>query len=160
MLLIIAQDPGKMTGIATWTDAPHLFDIPLGFDSRQFTVTEYFEWIHSAVAAAADYGVDVRFVSESFIITVQTAKNSQAGWSLELIGVMKFLAYQYFRAEITLQTPSVGKTFGSDAKLRHIGWWKGSGNGHANDAARHLMTYAATRKLIFDTEALKELAVV
>jgi hypothetical protein len=152
-MLIIAQDPGKKTGVKTYdTESGELW-------GDELDVREYFTWLHNLVYAAQAGGKEVRFVSESFVITVQTAKNSAANWSLELIGVMKFLAWQYFRAEVTMQTSGVGKTFGTDAKLKVVGWYV-KGHGHENDAARHLMTYAATRRLIFDTETLKELAVL
>lgn len=162
-MLIVSQDPGKKTGIATWSDEDitmalggEVF-IPKGFHSFEATVDEYF--LFMAKISNYVYGAveDTRFVSESFIITVQTAKNTQAGWSLELIGVMKYIAKLWFKQDVTLQAPNIGKTFGTDTKLRHMGWYT-KGAGHANDAARHLMTYAAQRGLIFDTETLKGLA--
>ena len=156
MLLIIGSDPGKMTGVATWDERKPDAD---RFDSFELGVTEYFDWLHTTIHEAHSAGMEIRLVCESFIITVHTAKNTQAAWSLELIGVLKFLAHRYGLAEVKMQSPSVGKTFGTDAKLRHVGWWR-SKSGHANDAARHLMTYAATNRLIFNTESLMELAQV
>lgn len=153
MTLLIAQDPGKMTGIATWDTRTETFE------SFEFTVPEYFDWIHNTVHAANAEGEKIILISESFIITVQTAKNTAAYWSLELIGVMKFLAHRYGLDMVTLQTPAVAKRFMNDQKLKHVGWFKKGTAGHANDAARHLGTYAAQRKLIFDTNTLMELAI-
>lgn len=160
-MLIIAQDPGKKTGIATWTDEKDIDGIaPEGFSSFEVDVDGYIQFMAALTGLAASRpDIDVHFVSESFIITMQTAKNTQAGWSLEWIGVMKFIASVWFKKEITLQAPNIGKTFGTDNKLKHLGWWN-RGQGHANDASRHLATYAARRGLIFDTEMLKELAVL
>lgn len=153
-LLIIASDPGKTTGVATWTDRD-----PSAFDSFELGVEEYFDWLHNTVHEAVSRGDEVRLVCESFLITVMTAKNTQAGWSLELIGVNKFIAHRYSLPPVKLQSPSVGKTFGTDSKLRHVGWLR-KGKSHANDAARHLMTYAATNRLVFGTDVLIELAQV
>ncbi len=47
---------------------------------------------------------------------------------------------------LTLQTPATGKGFGTDAKLKHLGWYNPTQGGHSNDAARHLLTYLAVRK--------------
>lgn len=160
-MLIVAQDPGKKTGIATWTDneAIHGF-APLGFNSFEVDVEGYENYMAALTGLSSLYpDEEVHFVSESFIITMQTAKNTQAGWSLEWIGVMKFIAKIWFKRDVTLQAPNIGKTFGTDNKLKHLGWYT-RGKGHANDAARHLATYAARRGLIFDTNTLKELAVL
>lgn len=150
-MLLIAQDPGKRTGIATYdTETKE-------FMATELEVEEYFDWMHETARVCAERGQEVRMVSESFIITVQTAKNSQAGWSLELIGVMKFIAHRYGFGPVKLQAPNVAKTFATDGKLHHVGWYSKS-RGHANDAARHLMTYAVTNKLVFGTDVLMELA--
>lgn len=154
-MIIFSQDPGKKTGMAVYADEAGP-GWEAGFSARELTIEEYFEWTRHIIAVAGQE--DIHFVSESFIITSQTAKNTQAGWSLELIGVMKYIAHLWFSAPVKMQAPNIGKTFGTDSKLKTVGWYT-PGKGHANDAARHLMTYAAQRGLIFDTEKLKELAV-
>jgi len=151
-IAIIAVDPGKRTGVAVWRQ-------DLGIDMFEFEVGEFFDFIHTWVHNLHAQGYDIRIVYEAFIITVNTAKNTQASWSLELIGVLKFLAHRY-QLPTTKQAPAVGKTFGTDGKLRYLGWFrKGKGwSGHANDAARHLATYAAQRGLIFTKDQLIEMA--
>lgn len=157
-MIIIASDPGLTTGVAEYDSSSAA---PL--NTFQLGVEEYFDYLANRVRDEAQrclidgVDLDVRLVVESFIITVNTAKNTQAGWSLELIGVNKFIAHRFGLKPPTLQSPSVAKTFAPDGKLKHVGWYR-PGKGHANDAARHLMTYAAQRKLIFDVETLKELA--
>jgi len=146
--LVIAVDPGKTSGVATWDGEK--------FDSMELDVSSFFDDVHTMIHQAVGRGDTVRLVSESFIITVHTAKNTQATWSLELIGVLKFFAHAYKLEPLVLQQPSTGKAFGTDAKLRHMGWYR-KGMGHANDAARHLLTFMATRKMI-PTETLVELA--
>lgn len=157
MTVIIAIDPGKTTGVATWCNDVGAYGhiIPKGFASWQAQVDEFHDFLAKLTMLANTE--DVLFVSESFIITINTAKNTQAPWSLELIGAFKFLAHTWFRRKVTMQAPNIGKTFGTDAKLRHVGWYTRSAP-HANDAARHLMTFAASRGLVFDVETLKELA--
>lgn len=161
-LAIIAVDPGKRTGVAQWLERAATEDRK--FQSFEFDVNEFFDYIHDTVHSLVSQGYDVRLVSESFLITIHTAKNTQAGWSLELIGVLKFLAHRYDLEDVKLQAPAVGKTFGTNSKLKYLDWWR-SGTidgvrfvGHANDAARHLATYAAQRSLIFTKEQLIAMA--
>ena len=40
------------------------------------------------------------------------------------------------------QTPAQAKSFGTDDKLRRLGWYTPTPGGHANDAARHLLAFA------------------
>lgn len=156
-LAIIAVDPGKRTGVAEYGATTEVA-------IYEFEVNDFYDYIHTRVHELHAAGYDIRLVAESFIITIHTAKNTQAGWSLELIGVLKFLAHRYGLEDVKLQAPAIGKTFGTNAKLRYLGWWK-SGNidgvryvGHGNDAARHLATYAAQRGLIFSKDQLIAMA--
>lgn len=158
-LTIIAVDPGKITGVAIW-----LQGAVEPFQSMELGVDAFFDFIHTFVHEQVSAGKDVRIVAESFIITINTAKNTQSGWSLEHIGVLKFLAHRYKLRPVTLQAPNVGKTFGTNGKLKLLGWQrKGTIDGvryagHADDAARHLMTFAASRGLIFTEEQLISMA--
>lgn len=80
-------------------------------------------------------------VCESFIITPATAKKTQQPWSLELIGVLRYLCWQ---CDVTfhLQPPSIKRYVTNDA-LKSAGWWLRGSAGHAHDAARHVAFYCA-----------------
>ena len=162
-IAIISVDPGKMTGVAEWI-APGNDPKEGTFESFEYTVEQFFDYIKTRIGELDSLGYQVHLVCESFLITVQTAKNTQATWSLELIGVLKFLAHLFGLPGVTMQTPSTGKTFGTNGKLKYLGWMR-TGTidgvkyvGHANDAARHLATYGATRGLIFTTQQLIDMA--
>jgi hypothetical protein len=107
---------------------------------------------------ASKHGANLILVSESFRITMQTAKNTQAPWSLELIGVARMVSRLYTGRELHMQDPSAAKRFSSDAKLKHMGWYQPN-KGHANDAARHLLLTLATRGWL-SVELLRQLAEV
>ena len=133
---ILALDPGKKTGWAAYD-----------FTTKRFVSGEgdFITSARRAHAIAAEHNDELSIVSESFTITVNTAKNTQATWSLELIGVYRYLSLAYCREDLTLQAPAAAKRFSSDDRLRAMGWYT-PGKGHANDAARHLMLYLVTRK--------------
>ena len=133
---ILALDPGKKTGWAAYD-----------FTTKRFVSGEddFITNARRVHAIAAELNDELSIVSESFTITVNTAKNTQATWSLELIGVYRYLSLAYCREDLTLQAPAAAKRFSSDDRLRAMGWYT-PGKGHANDAARHLMLYLVTRK--------------
>lgn len=80
-------------------------------------------------------------VCESFIITPATAKKTQQPWSLELIGVLRFLSWQC-SVTFQLQPPSI-KPYVTNPMLKAAGWWLPGSAGHAHDAARHVAFYCA-----------------
>lgn len=132
---IMAVDPGKTSGLALYDRTAESFEsFELDFDRTCSTALEN----------AQSKGTDLLIVCESFLITQQTPKNTQAPWSLELIGVMRFLSRTYCGRDITLQAPASAKRFSSDERLRSMGFWT-RGKGHANDAARHLLLTLAGR---------------
>jgi hypothetical protein len=126
--MIYAIDPGKVTGIAT-------FD-PL---TREFHQWEMDGRTH--MYALIDQMDSSDFVvAESYTITGQTAKYSQQLDALYIIGAIEAHSYVYGTG-FALQSPSQAKSFGTDAKLKHLGWWYATPGGHASDAARHLLRH-------------------
>lgn len=146
-MVIIAIDPGKTTGCAVLSDDGTFKAYEYNFDDTCRTL----------ISAATTYGADLELVSESFIITVNTAKNSAAPWSLELIGVARMVSHLYTGKELVLQPPVNAKRFSSNDRLKRMGWWT-PGKGHANDAARHLLYRRASTGGL-PVETLQELAV-
>ena len=131
---ILAIDPGKTTGWASYDTVEQTFD------SGQ---TDFIETCNLLKTCALQWAKDIHIVSESFLITLQTVKNTQAPWSLELIGVARYFSQAYCDEDLTLQMPSAAKRFSSDQRLKDMGWYV-PGKGHANDAARHLLLFIAT----------------
>lgn len=130
--IVLALDPGKMSGWAKFDT------ITEEFTSGQ----EDYDGLCRLLMQNTHASVDL--VSESFIITVNTAKNTQATWSLELIGVARMVSRLYTGQDLVLQSPAAAKRLCSDELLKTLGWYK-PGKGHANDAARHLGLYMLGR---------------
>ena len=142
--LIIAVDPGKASGICAFTiesgDAnPELIM------SGEYQPEEYATPIRELIKSAIDNGYVLAVTCERFIINAQTAKNSQAPYSLEQIGVLKQILrdFGYSDSELKYQSQSDAKRmFGNDA-LKTLGYWHKGGGGHALDAIRHGLLYLA-----------------
>lgn len=132
--LLVAADPGKMTGIAGVYADGTFFSLECGFDDT----------CRHMIEMATKYGDKLVIVAESFVIGPQTVKNTQAPWSLELIGVMRMISRLYTGRELHLTSPASAKRFSSDARLKKMGWHRPA-RGHANDAARHLLLTMVTR---------------
>jgi hypothetical protein len=78
---------------------------------------------------------------ERYVITTRTPKLSRQPAAMEIIGVVKEVC-EVHDLNYHLQMKSEVIKLGSDTKLRKLGWYS-SGQGHANDAARHALTALA-----------------
>jgi hypothetical protein len=137
---VVAIDPGLVTGICA-------VDMVLGDDGNRRLVV--------AASAETDFLRTGRMlqtlllesdpettgiVMERFTITAKTAKNSQAPWSLEVIGMCRWIADEQFGGrfgEIVMQGPAEAKRMIPNELLRAAEVWHVGGAGHANDALRH-----------------------
>jgi hypothetical protein len=146
--VITTVDPGKMTGISGVYADGSFFWLETTFDDT----------CRHLIELANKWREEMVLVCESFIIGPQTVKNTQAPWSLELIGVCRMVSRLYCGRELKLQSPAEAKRFSSDLRLQHLEWYK-PGKGHANDAARHLLLALVTRGWI-EYDTVRQLAAV
>lgn len=128
-MIIIAADPGNMTGWASINIGDHW--APDALSAGQLSSDEFCDWM-ATLGGQADL-----IIYETFTITSQTTRKSPQPIPIEVIGVMKFLAR---RANIRIepQSPGSAKQFVTDAQLRKLGLWQ-PGKDHARDAIRHLV---------------------
>lgn len=126
--LIIAVDPGKVTGIATWAGGE--------FNSWQEPTWFAVDRIWAKLERLPDNAV-VEIVCESYTITASTLRKTRQNYSLESIGALRWMSNTH-GVEFVLQAPADAMGFMTDDKLRMLGWYRPSIGGHANDAARHL----------------------
>jgi len=134
---ILAIDPGGTTGVAWLTmdseDGKHVFgssEVDGGFDGF---VNGFHDQLLNAFLVVA-------LVVEDFIINTGTVKKTQQTDPWAIIGYLRGWALRT-NTMMALQTPATAKGFGTDTKLKHLGWHRPSKGGHANDAARHLLVY-------------------
>lgn len=124
---VLAIDPGLKTGVA-------LYDLL----SEEMTAFEVGDTLGGVLEELIERWRPA-VVAERFTITAATIRNSAAPWSLEWIGVARYLAGKY-GCTFTLQLPVNAKRFGTDARLKRLGWWL-PGKGHAADAQRHALLF-------------------
>ena len=133
--VVVWVDPGKMTGVASWDHLTGTFTslhVP--------DLAALGNWIE-ILLLVNDNDPDFKLALgwERYIITPGNTRHGTAYWSLEAIGVLRYLALKY---HITILPPQTSSMMGTstDERLKMIGWFK-PGMPHANDAARHLMRY-------------------
>jgi hypothetical protein len=107
--------------------------------SGEHAADTYHVPILDAINGSKATGVVLETVCERFVINAQTVKNSQAPYSLEQIGVLKYLLLSNgLNPElIRMQLPSNAKIMFDNASLKKLGYWHKGGAGHALDAIRH-----------------------
>ena len=135
--LILAVDPGKATGIALFEYTVN--EEPILVWSGEYQQKEVAEPIRKAVDHAYNNNVELDVVCERFIINAQTVRNSQAPFSLEVIGALKQLLLdgEVDPDRINFQSPSDAKAMFDNPKLKKLEYWHKGGEGHALDAVRH-----------------------
>lgn len=140
MSYYVGIDPGLKTGMCVvQRDGETLTKIwSAELDEEQVApaLRRFLTWQQENSIPDADFNV----VVERFFITAQTAKNSQAPWSLELIGVVKqCLRDARYPLEMVYWHKPSDRMLVTNDVLRATGLWHRGGAGHANDAARHVL---------------------
>lgn len=142
---IVAVDPGKNTGVAYWQPGVRANDDPYLFKSDVWTEEQFYANIENLIEWADEV------VVERFTVTQGTLTKSRGeNWSLEFIGVMRYLCHKHGRP-FELQLPTEAMSFATNDKLKKAGWHK-KGVDHPNDAARHLMVYLLKKKYMTPQE--------
>ncbi len=96
---------------------------------------------------------DVEVILERFIINAGTATKTQAPWSLEVIGIVKYLTRRLSCGEAIMQNQSSAFSLVDNAMLKRAGFWYRGGGGHANAAFKHAL-YRLVQTGLKDREIL------
>jgi len=153
---IIALDPGGTTGWAMWQDTTIMAGADLGWPWNHFTCgqigpEEHHDDLYILLETQQTHPFTV--VCETF--EFRQSDNHREGTNLmsrEYIGVAKLFVRQrsfvkdgVAQVRYVPQSPSQGKGFVSDEKLKVMGLWV-PGQKHARDALRHLVYYLVNKK--------------
>jgi hypothetical protein len=135
---VLAVDPGKVTGMALFSFGGT--SEPVLEWSAELEQHEVGEAVRSVLwSPEKRQSLDV--VCERFVINAQTVRNSQAPYSLEVIGILKQCLLDSGRAmdDIFFQAPADAMTMFDNKKLKKLEYWHVGGGGHALDAIRHAL---------------------
>ncbi len=134
--MILAIDPGKMSGVAIWHP-----DRPYAITSYELTPLN----VVYLVLRNLERYEDCTVVTEKFTISERTLKTALSLDALDINGWLT-LESQRQGFELVVQTPAQAKKFATDDKLKALGWFERTKDGHANDAARHCLVYLINKR--------------
>jgi hypothetical protein len=142
--LIVTVDPGGTTGYACASIRGEEALLPPVHG--QLPPQEFCAWLEGV---AGSWGERLTIVVEKFTISQRTLRVSRGGSydAIEVTGVCRYLSRRTCHRDIETQQPAEVMRLFPDSWLRDHGWYV-TGQGHANDALRHLALYLAKRKLI------------
>lgn len=134
---VLAVDPGKTTGMALFSIGDDL-DPELLWTSEE----EFVGFVDKTRMTFMQYP-SLEVVCEKFTINMQTAKKSQAPYSLECIGALKLILVDRGRdpESLRFQLPANAMSMFTNEKLKKLNYWHRGGAGHALDAIRHGLLY-------------------
>ena len=135
MTRFVGIDPGLVTGLCSFTILEDEVGCVEHYQINHIGVGQYFE------DRSNDWGKPGVIVAmESFIITPGTTKKTQAPWSLETIGIVRYFV-EKSGGQLRMSAPSAHKKLISDDVLKRAGLHF-PGEGHATDAARVALNVA------------------
>src|SRR5690242_210005 len=102
---LIGCDPGLVTGLVSLTVDNNEINNVEALQVDQMGLGHYMESLYGQWRLKGEKPV---VICESFIITPQTGKNSQAPWSLENIGIVRFFCAKA-GMPLVFQTPAQAK---------------------------------------------------
>jgi hypothetical protein len=132
MTLFVGIDPGKASGFAS-------YDSDTGvFFSNEYATTVLYRKLERMVWAE----MKPEFIIERFDINAGTVKKTAQPEAAGVIAVLEYLCIvghaNMYRSSRTR------KGYATNRKLKALGWFKG-GEGHSDDAARHLLAFLSLR---------------
>lgn len=142
----VGVDPGKTTGVCSFSIEKGE-DYPSCLESYELTFLGAGQYLENHMGS-----YETIIACEAFLITSQTAKNSQAPWSLEVIGLVHYFSEKN-HVPVVMQPPSFAKRLVSNDVLRRAKLYVAGE--HARDAARHA-AYLAMNQYKLLQHALEE----
>lgn len=143
---VLSVDPGKLSGVCLFKkdeslDPELIWSTEADYESFSGVVRGAFELVETNTNGEQFPEI----VCERFIINAQTAKKSQAPFSLEKIGMLKLIMMDAGMKleDLKLQSPSDAKAMFDNKKLKTLEYWHVGGEGHALDSIRHAVLYFA-----------------
>ncbi len=144
---IIAIDPGLASGCAhVHIDGQGAL---LVVSTAELAPRATGAWTRQAIRLAS-YPDTTAVVVERFTITPKTAQNTQAPWSLEVIGQTRLIVWEEIgpERELILQNIADSKAAFTNDRLRRYGLWHKGGAGHAVEALRHAALFIQNNRML------------
>lgn len=135
-MIILAVDPGLVSGYASWTSkGQHL-------ETREIPYQECGEHVYGVLEGYRTSDVNIQLVVERY--TMSTGVKTAQPEALKTMGQLELLARLY-DVQLHYYLPATTKKMISNARLKDVGWYRATKDGHANDATRLVGVHLLTR---------------
>lgn len=138
-MILVAVDPGNVTGVAAWWD-PEVYDSTERGSSIDFAEVERSTLVTSVIRRMLDGQRPNKIGIERFH---EDPRKTRQPAAREVIGAVSALAEEY-GIRCVFQTPGAAKKIASTTVLKRVGWWHPTPDGHQNMAIRHIILLMAT----------------
>ena len=139
--LVVAIDPGKVSGISQLVVSTDAFATPL---SDELTVPQLFPHMGRVFDMCDREELNLVIVVEKFTISERTIKTALSLDALDINGWLKGEQLYIRSLPFYEITPAQSKRFATDDKLKALGWYERTKDGHANDANRLMLSWIMT----------------
>ena len=136
-MLIIGVDPGKVTGLSYSFVSGDEFRFSFSHELDAYSAV-YEVWYY--IDGFADPEITV--ACERFDIDDNTHKKARQYEPLDVTGALLYKCMQYGHKFVQYGRADA-KNFGTDRKLKVMGMWMGTPDGHANDSSRQIVLHLA-----------------
>lgn len=137
--LVAAVDPGKVTGLSYLAVSQEAITTP---QAHEMPVAQFFLHFAETFYRVDDSpSLDLIVVTEKFQISERTIKTALSLDALDVNGWLKGEQLYLRNRPFYEQTAAQAKKFSTDQKLKALGWFERTKDGHANDANRHLLRF-------------------
>ena len=136
IVIILAVDPGLVSGYASWTTTGRYLE------AKEIPYQECGQHVHGILEGYRTSAVDIQLVVERYTMTtgIKTAQPE----ALKTMGQLELLA-QLYDVHLHYYLPATTKKMISNARLKDVGWYRYTRDGHCNDAARLIGVHLLTR---------------
>lgn len=129
---VLGLDPGKMSGVAFWVPGQPINAVELNEDDT-------IDFVRVHIQVHVDANARLLIGAERFIPKADTSKHTRQTHASRIFDVLSQDARGLRVVTWSSQEPSVAKRLGTNETLKKLGWWNPTKDGHANDAARHVL---------------------
>lgn len=135
---ILGIDPGKATGIALWIPSIFPYDI---YDSAELALAEIRPWVAQRMASAPHIRLCM-IACEHFAQARGGRPLSNQPDALRVTELARQLADEYC-CSFTTNSASASKKLANNERMRKIGWYRYTKNGHDTDGRRQVLSTVA-----------------
>lgn len=136
-MIIIAVDPGLFSGYAFWSSSD-----PRQILTEELSYSQLGRRVRTDLEEFSERTADLHLVCERYTMT-PGVKSAQPE-ALKIMGQLELLADMYGR-QLHYYLPTTTKSMIQNKRLKQVGWYRPTPDGHANDGARVVGVHLATR---------------